>query len=146
MGKRHKARELALALLYALEFYPGEAESRVREFWRQREGTVPPEVQAFAQELVAGTLADLPAIDRTIEAHAERWTFSRMALVDRNILRLATYELLHRPDIPEKVALDEAIELAKTYGTEDSGRFVNGILDQIRALARQAAPEPATPV
>lgn len=130
MGKRHRARELALMLLYELEFRPGDPSPLLASFWAER--PAPPEVQEFAESLVRGTAAQLATIDAAIAQNAAHWSLTRIAPVERNILRLATYELLFRDDIPERVAINEAIELAKTYGSEESGAFVNGILDQIR--------------
>ncbi len=141
MGKRRRAREAALSILYQLEFRPGKTEEVFRTFWA--DSPFPPEVQAFAQELVAGTVAHREEIDTLISRYAEHWHFSRIALVDRNILRVATYEFLFHQEIPEKVILNEAIEIAKQYGSEDSGRFVNGILDKIRTITRPPLLEPA---
>lgn len=132
MGKRRQARELAVSLLYQLEFHPDDPEGAMKAFWGER--PVPPEVKAFTDELVRGTLKHKEAIDGILTEHAEHWSLPRMALVDRNILRMAVYELLFRSDIPEKVAINEAIEIAKAYGTEESGRFVNGILDRVKRL------------
>jgi N utilization substance protein B len=130
MGKRRKAREFALMMLYELEYRPGEAEQLLEGFWREH--PAPPEVQSFAASLVRGTLEHAAEIDRQVAGHATHWSLARIAPVERNVLRLAAYELLYRHDIPEKVAINEAIELAKLYGSEESGAFVNGILDQIR--------------
>jgi N utilization substance protein B len=130
MGKRRKARELALMLLYELDYRPSDLAAVLREFWRDR--VVPPEVRTFAEALVRGAAEKLAELDATIEANATHWSLARIAPVERNILRLAAYELLFRDDIPERVAINEAIELAKLYGSEESGAFVNGILDQIR--------------
>ena len=132
-GNRRRARELALALLYELEFHPGQEAARLAAFWQDH--PAPPAVREYAETLARGVLAHLEALDQRIAAHAEHWTLERMPLVDRNILRLAAYELLHASDVPDRVAIDEAIELAKAYGGEDSGRFVNAILDRIRAAA-----------
>jgi N utilization substance protein B len=100
-------------------------------------------VGTYARELVEGTLAHREEIDDLIARHTERWHFSRIALVERNILRMATYEFIFRKEIPEKVILNEAIEIAKQYGSEDSGRFINGILDKIRMVTRPPLFEPA---
>ena len=129
MGKRHKARELALMILYELDFRrPGWIVS-----WRSSRGTVvPPEVQVFAEALVRGATENAGELDKLIQENAAHWSLARIAPVERNILRLAAFELLYRDDIPERVAINEAIELAKTYGSEESGAFVNGILDQVR--------------
>jgi transcription antitermination protein NusB len=134
MGKRRKARELALMLLYELDYRPADLPAVLREFWRDR--VVPPEVRTFAEALVRGTAEKIAELDETIEANAAHWSLARIAPVERNILRLAAYELLFRDDIPERVAINEAIELAKLYGSEESGAFVNGILDQIRIHLR----------
>src|SRR5512134_141222 len=102
MGKRRKARELALMLLYELDYRPSDLAAVLREFWRDR--MVPPEVRAFADDLVRGTAERLAELDGTIEANAAHWSLARIAPVERNILRLAAYELLFRDDIPERVA------------------------------------------
>ncbi|MBP1775824.1 MAG: NusB antitermination factor [candidate division NC10 bacterium] len=141
MGKRRKARELALMLLYELDYRPSDLAAVLQEFWRDR--VVPPEVRAFADALVRGTAEKLAELDGTIEANAAHWSLARIAPVERNILRLAAYELLFRDDIPERVAINEAIELAKQYGSEESGAFVNGILDQIRLHLRPPSRTPA---
>jgi len=140
MGKRHRARELALSFLYQLSFYPKEAlEERLQAFWAEH--AVKPDVRSFAEELVRGTLGQQKPIDALLSSHVEHWILSRLALVDLCILRLATYELLFHGKTPWKVAIDEAIELAKAFGGKDSGAFVNGVLDKICALAK----DPSTP-
>jgi N utilization substance protein B len=141
MGKRRKAREFALMMLYELEFRPGEADRLLKGFWQEH--PTAPEVQSFAESLVRGTLEHAAEIDRQVAGHAAHWSLARIAPVERNILRLAAYELLYRHDIPEKVAINEAIELAKLYGSEESGAFVNGILDQIRMSVPSPQRTPA---
>jgi N utilization substance protein B len=133
LGTRRRARELALALLYELEFHPGDPTARLAAFWDDR--PAPPAARAYAQSLAEGVVKHRDDLDARIAAHAEHWTLERMPLVDRNILRLAAYELLHGGEVPERVVINEAIELAKAFGGEDSGRFVNGVLDRIRAAA-----------
>lgn len=128
-------------LLYELDYRPSDLAAVLREFWRDR--VVPPEVRAFADALVHGTAEKLAELDGTIEANAAHWSLARIAPVERNILRLAAYELLFRDDIPERVAINEAIELAKLYGSEESGAFVNGILDQIRLHLHPPSQAPA---
>jgi N utilization substance protein B len=113
----------------------------VKEFWRDHPRQSG-EVQAFADSLVTGTLEHAAEIDSLIAANAAHWSLTRIAPVERNILRLAAYELLYRHDIPEKVAINEAIELAKLYGSQESGAFVNGILDQIRLQLGRPQPTP----
>ncbi len=141
MGKRRKAREIALMVLYELEFRSGDAARVLEEFWKDHPNL--PEVKEFAECLVQGTVEHGPEIDAMIAANATHWSLARIAPVERNILRLATYEFLNRSDVPEKVAINEAIELAKLYGSEESGAFVNGILDQIRLHLRSRQETPA---
>ena len=141
MGKRHRARELALSFLYQSEFHPvGALEDRLQAFWGEH--PVKPEVRSFTEELVRGTIAHRTSIDDVLSPLIEHWILSRLALVDFCILRLAAYEILFHPHTPSKVAIDEAIELAKAFGGKESGAFVNGILDKILSLGndRSAAP------
>jgi transcription antitermination factor NusB len=127
MGSRRRARELALQLLYQHELTRSSAAVMQREF--EEFNSAPPAVQAFASELLAGCLEHLGEIDEELEQQTSHWRLERLAAVDRNILRLGLYELLFRPDTPPAVVIDEAIEIAKKFGAEDSGRFVNGVLD-----------------
>ena len=106
-------------------------------FWTEHEADE--ELREFAQRLVAGAIAQRRALDRWISGSAENWRLERMAVVDRNILRLAVYELLHERTTPPVVVIDEAVEVAKRFGSEDSGAFINGILDSIRARIERAA-------
>lgn len=132
MGLRRQARETALQVLYGLEFeHAPPAEARER-FWSSQD--TPEDVRAFADSLVAGVLGHRDDIDQVIEGASTNWRIARMAIVDRNVLRIATYELCYREDIPERVSLNEAIEVGKRYGAEDSGAFINGILDRIRIM------------
>jgi N utilization substance protein B len=127
---RRKARELALQTLYALEI--GEAQWQV-VFDRVAEAAFcAPEHRLYARDLVYKTMASLAAIDERITRHAANWELKRMAALDRNILRLAVCELVDFSEVPFKVVIDEAVELAKLYGTDESGRFVNGIIDSVR--------------
>ena len=136
MGKRRKARELALQALFQIDFYGSEKTDSLNYFWREQK--VSEEVLRFAQKLVEGVCRRRQEIDQLIEEHSENWKLSRMSRVDRNILRMAVLELLEMEDIPCKVTIDEAIELGKKYGTSDSGAFINGILDQIlKRLTRE---------
>lgn len=132
MGKRRKARELALKVLYASEI-SGERIKEVLEDLLGRQ-KLPPDVAEFTTLLATRTDDHLLEIDQLIAQKVQRWELSRIAVVDRNILRLAICELLYFPDIPQKVSINEAIELAKTYSTKESGRFVNGILDSVAGL------------
>ena len=132
MGRRRKARELALQLLYELDLR-GEAEpgSTADEFW-QRQVEVPEDVRSFAEALVRGTKAQQDKIDELIGRFAERWDLDRMAVVDRNILRAGIFELLWGAEVPPKVAINEALDIARKFSTEESTRFINGLLDRVR--------------
>lgn len=129
MRKRTKAREYALQILYQVDLTRADSSTSIQEFWTYR--NAPQEVKTFATRLVEGTLSRLDDIDRLIASHADNWQIARMAVVDRNILRLGAYELLYVEEVPPKVCLNEAVELAKRFGDEESSKFVNGILDAI---------------
>ncbi|MFZ5453182.1 MAG: transcription antitermination factor NusB [Thermodesulfobacteriota bacterium] len=130
---RSHCRELALQFLYQAEFAGQRRALEVNQFWRHfRKGEKPP---AYLLQLVEGVATHLEELDALIARHSEHWRLERMAAVDRNLLRLAAYELLYEPKIPPKVVINEAVELAKLYGTEVSGAFVNGILDRLRVAA-----------
>jgi len=127
VGARRKARELALQMLYQHEL-TGDPAAVIEAGFEEWKGAAP-DVRRFASELVEGTLARLGEIDRELGRQTANWRLDRLAAVDRNILRLALYELMDRPETPAAVVIDEAIEIAKRFGSEDSGRFVNGVLD-----------------
>lgn len=129
MGRRHRARELALQILFQLDSGQENLKESLKTFWFLHRH--PKEIREFANRLAEGTQGNLKAIDEKIVRYAEHWEIKRMAIVDRNILRLAAYELLYCPDIPIKVSLNEAVELAKKFSTEKSGQFVNALLDKI---------------
>jgi len=131
-AKRTKARERAVQALYQLDVAAEGLDEALARFWRNFE-PVEREVREMAEELVRGVAAHRREIDDAIEGASVNWRLDRMAKVDRNVLRLAVYELRHRVDVPVKVAINEAIELAKKYGAEGSGAFVNGVLDQLAA-------------
>jgi N utilization substance protein B len=128
--KRTKARERALQALYQIDVASTDLDEALSRFWRSFE-PVEREVREMAEALVRGVAEHRREIDDAIEAVSTNWRLDRMAKVDRNILRLAVHELVHRPDVPVKVAINEAIELGKKYGSESSGAFVNGVLDKI---------------
>jgi len=130
--KRTKARERAVQALYQLDVAAADLDEALVRFWRSFE-PVEREVRELAEELVRGVASRRGEIDDAIEAASANWRLDRMARVDRNVLRLAVHELLHRPEVPVKVVINEAIELAKKYGSESSGAFVNGLLDRIAA-------------
>jgi N utilization substance protein B len=129
MGARHSGREAALQMLFQIEASEVSADKAVELFWRTFEAD--PDGRAYADALVRGVEAELEAIDKKITSASQNWRIERMSRVDRNLLRLGTWELMTKPDIPRAVVLDEAIELAKAYGTEESSGFVNGVLDRI---------------
>lgn len=129
MGARTTAREAALQLLYAIE---GAGESRqtvMREFWRETPGD--PEGRAYADQLVIGICEQREQVDKRITAASENWRVERMTPVDRNLLRIGAYELEFVPEVPRAVVIDEAVEIAKRFGTEDSSKFINGVLERI---------------
>ncbi len=130
MRKRTQARELALQLMYQFDLRGGEIGDDAEDFLLQN--TADPEVREFARGLFAGCREHLADIDAKIGEVAKNWQLKRMAAIDRNILRLATFEILHRGDIPPLVTINEAIDIAKKFSTKNSGSFVNGILDNIR--------------
>ncbi len=137
-GRRRKSRELALQLLYQHDLAgtgPEEMFLRTEEF-----STAKPEVQEYASRLLLGTLSRQAEIDAHLSERSENWRLGRMPAVDRNLLRLALYELLFEPDTPHAVVIDEAVEIAKKFSTPSSGPFVNGVLDGIRKAVFEAAP------
>ncbi|MEW6040489.1 MAG: transcription antitermination factor NusB [Elusimicrobiota bacterium] len=134
MGLRREARELALKALYLFDVSgipPDEALESVK-----RGEDLNPKLIDFAQTLFNGAVGDLNEIDLHISECSENWVLERMAAVDRNILRIGTFELLQMKETPVKVIIDEAIEIAKKYSKEDSGKFVNGILDRLKDLRK----------
>ena len=155
MGKRREARERTVQFLFQHDLNPPEdLERALDEFWdNQRAAAIaeekagahwgqpvdlpPPtaeesETRLFADPLIRGVIEHREAIDEKIKSHAKNWEFHRIAAVDRNIMRLAIYEMLFRDDIPPVVSINEAVDIAKKFSTQDSGKFVNGILDKIR--------------
>ncbi|WP_206107711.1 transcription antitermination factor NusB [Paludisphaera rhizosphaerae] len=130
MTRRSRGREVALQVLYQLEQNSGVVTPDVRRFIDRRL-LRDRDLAAFTLGLVEGVRQHGPAIDEAIKEVAENWRLDRMAAIDRNILRLGAFEILHRPEVPAKVAINEALELAKRYSTAQSSRFVNGILDKV---------------
>lgn len=130
MGARREARECALHILYSMDVCHLTPQDAKEAFWRENVFTE--EVRKFAETLVDGVCTHLKEIDDLIRPIAQNWEIERMASIDRNLLRQAGFELLHIPDIPVNVIINEAIELAKKFSTEDSGKFVNGILDKMK--------------
>jgi len=131
-GPRHQARASALQILYFWEVGRVDPAQAIEVFFREVEADADETVRAFAAELVEGTVSDLAALDALITTHSKHWRLERLAIVDRLILRMAAWELRHRPDTPPAVVLDEALELARTFSGDESVPFVNGVLDAIR--------------
>lgn len=130
MGKRREGREAAVQFLVYCDLNQGAGVDTAADFWELRPASKP--IRDFAVPLVAGVLQHRGETDERISRYAENYELGRLAVVDRNILRLAIYEMLHRHDIPPVVSINEAIEIAKRFGTEESSRFVNGILDRVK--------------
>jgi transcription antitermination factor NusB len=129
-SRRRQAREFALQILYQGRTGGVPLETSIASFW-ESQGLPAPDIRAFAEELVRGAELHREELDARVAAVSEHWDPGRMAAIDRAILQLAAFELLHREDIPPKVSINEYIEIAKKFSTEDSGAFVNGILDRI---------------
>jgi N utilization substance protein B len=164
MGKRREARERAVQFLFQHDLNPpGDLGAALDEFWgSQRAAAIADEkgsatwgekielppptpeeaaVRVFADPLIRGTLEHRDEADALVKKHAINWELHRIAAVDRNILRLAIYEMLHREDIPPVVSINEAVDIAKKFSTEDSGKFVNGILDKVKSELMRPARE-----
>lgn len=141
MTVRRRAREIALQVLYQLEISQGDPQEALDVYFENFRPSA--KARDFVQRLVEGVRQNQGEIDRLIEENAENWTLKRMTVVDRNILRVAAFELLHCPDIPFKASLNEAVELAKKFGSDESGAFINGILDKIHSLLEP--PPPSSP-
>lgn len=156
MGKRREARERAVQFLFQHDLNPPEnLEAALAQFWHSQQTAaiaeekggatwgqpveLPPPtadeaaIRLFAEPLIRGTLEHRDEADAVIKKHAKNWDLHRIAAVDRNILRLAIYEMLHRDDIPPVVSINEAVDIAKKFSTQDSGKFVNGILDKVKS-------------
>lgn len=138
MGRR-QSREAALQTVFQVDV--GKADPEQALNYLARDGGIKKEDFEFARQLVMGTLENLAEIDRIIAAYSKDWQLDRLARVDRSIMRLAVYEILYREDIPAGVSVNEAVELAKIFGGEDSGRFVNGILGRVVTMPGAVNPE-----
>jgi len=141
MRKRSRARELALKALYRIDITKDNYESALADIWTNLEPESDESIKEFAKAIVKGVAENLSDIDSLIGKYATNWEIKRMATVDRNILRFGIYELLFMSDIPPKVTINEAVDIAKKYGDKDSGRFINGILDQIYKTVPQKVPQ-----
>lgn len=152
MGTRRKGRELALKIIYSMYDQNAPVDEVLEEFWRNFKfqddvlgepveevgSTVPEEEKHFAEDLIHGVDQHLEQLDAVISDHSTNWTLERMARVDLSLLRLASFELIYRPDIPTNVILNEAIEIGKRYGTVETPSFINGILDKISRNCRRS--------
>lgn len=143
-GTRHKARECALQMLFASDLVHGDCASLTANYWNELGDTsIDDKTRDFANRLACGTLENIEAIDNRIRTRAEHWRIERMAIVDRNVLRLAVFEFLYQ-DTPDTVAINEALEIARRFSTYEATQFINGILDAIKqdlAAASDAAPD-----
>lgn len=133
MRRRTKARECALKILYQIDITKDDYKNSLKGFWERRPD-IEESVKEFTTQLVKGVMENIEKIDKAISEYATNWQIDRMAVIDRNILRIATFELLYVDDIPPKVSINEAVDIAKRYGDKDSGKFVNGILDKISRM------------
>jgi transcription antitermination protein NusB len=141
MGSRRKARECALQMLFAADISEARADELVRLYWAElSDEETEPAARDFATRLAVGALAHLAELDERIKSRAEHWRISRMAVVDRNILRLAVYEFLHEPT-PRTVAINEALEIARRFSTYEATQFINGILDAIKRDLDEQHPQ-----
>ena len=130
MGRRRKAREYALQVLFQIDLTAVAARTALDQFWTDHEAK--PDERSFAESLVSGVLEQRRELDRWIAGSADNWRIERMAVVDRNVLRVAVHELLNEEQTPPPVVIDEAVAVAKRFGSGDSGGFINGVLDSIR--------------
>ena len=140
MGRRRQARELALQALYFLDARPEDPQGALALF--HRNFTPPRKAREFMDRLVRGVLEHQARIDAVVERFSENWQVFRMPRVDRNVIRMAVFEMLWQADIPLSVSINEAIDLGKKYGTDDSGAFINGILDRIRQALESGEMKP----
>jgi transcription antitermination protein NusB len=130
MGHRRVARECALQMLYELDVGKHSREEILRTYWQMNDH--PPIVREFADQLFSGTTERLKEVDKVIQRHAKNWRLVRMAVVDRNVIRLAVYEFLSDATTPDTVVINEALEIAKKFSTHEAAQFVNGILDSVK--------------
>lgn len=138
-GTRHKARECALQMLFASDLVDRDCPSLTRNYWNELgDDAIDDKTREFANNLVCGTIENLEAIDSVIKTRAEHWRIERMAIVDRNVLRLAVYEFIYQ-DTPNAVAINEALEITRRFSSYEATQFINGVLDAIKQ-DRQTEP------
>jgi transcription antitermination factor NusB len=138
MRKRTKAREIVMAILYQMDISESPLAEVLGNYWEEHHVT-DPDIRQFTERILRGTVQELPSIDELLTKYADNWHLDRMAAVDRNILRFSVYELLYMPDIPPKVTINEAVNIAKKYSLAESGKFVNGVLDKINHTEKPRA-------
>jgi len=135
MSTRRSAREWVIQFLFQNDFNPGDLERALSEFWKNLEPDS--KSKQFTEDIIRGVITNLQQIDALMQSYAENWEIKRMNAVDRNVIRMALFEMLHRPDIPPVVSINEAVDIAKRFSSIESGKFVNGILDRaLRDLRR----------
>ena len=139
MGNRRFSRELVIQFLYFTEMNKGEIDSQLKSFWENN--PCQEDVQSFTEDILNDIFDHKKEIDARLEKYSDNWTLSRMAVIDRNLLRMAASELMYSKMVPPKVAIDEAVEIAKKYGTEDSPNFINGVLDRILKELKPDIPQ-----
>jgi N utilization substance protein B len=138
MGTRRKAREWAVQILFRCDVNPpDDLEAVFAEFWERNRAS--PVASAFTERLVRGAWERRGESDAMLRSHAEHWDLERMGIVERSVMRMCLFEMLHCPDIPPVVSINEAVDLAKYYSTSEAGRFVNGLLDRVRSRLPPAA-------
>ncbi len=129
MGKRRKARESTLQILFQLEFNDSDVDKVFRFYWKDKKATK--DIKEYCRWLIKGVIAHRESIDQSIQSVSKRWRLSRMPVVDRNILRMAVFELLYEEDVEHAIVINEAIEIAKKYSGEQAAMFINGVLDTL---------------
>ena len=139
MTKRRSAREWAVQFLFQNDFNPDNIEQALPEFWNGKGHDS--KSKQFTEDIIRGVIAHLPQIDELIQSYAEHWEIKRMNAVDRNVIRMALFEMLFRPDIPPVVSINEAVDIAKFFSSIESGKFVNGILDRALQDLRRPSRE-----
>ena len=142
MGKRRSSRELALKFLYQFELNEGNLDEQITLFFERNPSQK--DVESFMKDLVVSLIDKMKEVDETIQKYSDHWVLNRMAVIDRNILRIGTFELLFSLSTPPKVVINEAIDIARKYGNEDSPQFINGILDRVYKEIGQKGPLPST--
>ncbi len=139
MGKRRLSREFVIQFLYLTEMNEGEIQNQLQLFWENHPAAE--DVQLFTEVILKDVFDHKEQIDVRLEKYSDNWTLSRMTVIDRNLLRMAASEILYSKTVPPKVAIDEAVEIAKRFGSEDSAHFINGILDRVLKEMNSDTPQ-----